>query len=182
MITFYIDELLPCLKEVATGEIFDTEVVRLKRKSFLAKYNERTGWYVNWSQFDADTEIYGLVLKGSVDIQGLIAVRPNNEEKALDVLWACVSPENNIWRYDTQKYAGVGGHLLAIAGDVSVRKGFDGFLVGEAADRDLFEYYQEKYNALPLPPINNPYRIMFSDAAVASIREVYTYEWTDSII
>ena len=56
------------------------------------------------------------------------------------------------------------------------------FLVGEAMDRDLYEYYQREYKASPLPPINNPFRIMFSDRAVASIREVYTYEWTDSII
>ena len=32
MITFKIDEFAPCLKEVETGEIYDTEVVRLKEK------------------------------------------------------------------------------------------------------------------------------------------------------
>lgn len=35
MICFEIDEFSPCLREVSTGEIYDTEVVRLKRKSFL---------------------------------------------------------------------------------------------------------------------------------------------------
>lgn len=182
MITFSIDEVLPCIKEVSTGEIFDTEVVRIKRKSFLSKYNEHTGWYVNWSKFDSNTEIYALVIKGTVNIQGMIAVRPNNDEQALDILWACVSPENNIWEYGKKKYAGVGGHLFAIAGDLSIKYGFDGFLVGEAADKDLFEYYQREYHAAPLPPINNPYRLMFSDKATKSIMEVYNYEWTDSII
>ena len=43
MITFRIDEFTPCLKEVETGEIYDTEVVRLKRKSFLSKFNKKTG-------------------------------------------------------------------------------------------------------------------------------------------
>ena len=34
------------VKKVATGEIYDTEVVRLKRKSFLSKFNKKTvgGW------------------------------------------------------------------------------------------------------------------------------------------
>ena len=39
MITFIIDEVIPCLKDVETGEIYDTEVVRLKRKRFLSKFN-----------------------------------------------------------------------------------------------------------------------------------------------
>lgn len=34
MITFKIDEFAPCLKEVSTGEIYDTEVIQIKRKSF----------------------------------------------------------------------------------------------------------------------------------------------------
>ena len=43
MIPFMIDSLTPCLKNVLTGDIVETEVVRVKRKSFLSKFNERTG-------------------------------------------------------------------------------------------------------------------------------------------
>ena len=43
MITFIIDETIPCLKDEETGEIYETEVVRLRRKSFLSKFNKRTG-------------------------------------------------------------------------------------------------------------------------------------------
>lgn len=64
MITFVVDELIPCLKDTESGEIFDTEVIQLKRKSFLSKFNRRTGWYINWSKFGPETEIYALVLKG----------------------------------------------------------------------------------------------------------------------
>lgn len=182
MITFYIDEIVPCIKDNETGEIYDTEVVRIKRKSFLSKFNEKTGWYVNWSKFDVSTEIYALVIKGTVNIQGMIALKPNDDEQAVDILWACVSPENNKWEYGKQKFCGVGGHLFAIAGDVSTQKGYDGFLVGEAMNKDLYLYYMEKYGAYPLPPINNPYRLMFPDSSVKTIKEVYNYEWTDSII
>ncbi len=75
MITFQIDEFAPCLKEVSTGEIYETEVVRVKRKSFLSKFNKKTGWYVNWGKFPEGTEVYALVLKGTMDIQGMIAVQ-----------------------------------------------------------------------------------------------------------
>lgn len=47
MIAFKIDELTPCLTDALTGETFQTEVVELKRKSFLSKFNADTGWYVD---------------------------------------------------------------------------------------------------------------------------------------
>ena len=40
MIAFKIDEIVPCLKENETGDIYDTEVVRIKRKSILERYNK----------------------------------------------------------------------------------------------------------------------------------------------
>lgn len=58
-----IDDFTPCLKDDLTGELVDTEVVRLKRKSFLEKYNKYNGWYVNWAQLlEAENEIYALVI------------------------------------------------------------------------------------------------------------------------
>lgn len=183
MITFYIDELAPCLKSVETGDLYDTESVQIKRKSILSKYNRSSGWYVNWSKFDSETEIYALVLKGTNDVQGLIAIRNNDDEKALDIAWACVSPENNIWEYGKKKYEGVGGHLFAIAADLSLARGYEGFLIGEAMDGDLYEYYINQYGAMPLPSIGgNPYRIMFPPSSTLKIKEVYTYEITDDII
>lgn len=71
MIDFTVDAIVPCLKETATGDLYDTEVIRIRRKSILSRYNGRTGWYVNWSKFPADVEIYALVLKGTNDIQGI---------------------------------------------------------------------------------------------------------------
>lgn len=182
MITFKIDELTPCLKDTETGEFYDTEVVRLKRKSFLSKFNKKTGWYINWSEFPKDIEIYALVLKGTMDIQGLIALEYDSDAQAVHILWGCTAPHNNIWQYGTQKFKGVGGHLFAIASDLSMQKGYDGFVYGEAMDADLYQYYIEEFKALPLPPRSNPYCFMLSDEATKNIREVYAYEWTDEIL
>ncbi|MGN0375082.1 MAG: hypothetical protein ACI4EN_06230 [Butyrivibrio sp.] len=73
MILVEIDELTPCLIDNETGEIVETEVLRIKRKSFISKYNEKTGWYVNWADLLKENEIYAVVIKGTVSIQGLVA-------------------------------------------------------------------------------------------------------------
>lgn len=65
-----VDTLTPCLKDTRTGELVETESVRIVRPSFLAKYNQRNGWYENWAALVVETEVYALVLKGTVDIQG----------------------------------------------------------------------------------------------------------------
>ena len=87
MITFKVDEVTPCLKEISTGDIYETEVVRIKRKSILKKYNKNTGWYVNWSKFADDVEVYALVLEGTNDIQGMVALQRDDCAKAIYVLW-----------------------------------------------------------------------------------------------
>lgn len=43
MITVEIDELTPCLKDAQTGDIVETEIIRIRRKSFLQKFNSKTG-------------------------------------------------------------------------------------------------------------------------------------------
>jgi len=182
MITFFVDEYTPCLKNNRTGDLHDTEVAQVKRKSFLEKFTKQTGWYVDWSKFSKDTEIYALLLKGTTDIQGMIAIQYDDQSQAVHVSWGCTAPHNNKWQYGRQEYAGVGGHLLAIASELSATHGYDGFIYGEAMDKDLYAYYVEEFGALPLPKGQNPYRFMLSDKATAEMREVYTYEWTDVIL
>ncbi|NLG02379.1 MAG: hypothetical protein GX567_00865, partial [Clostridia bacterium] len=46
MINVWIDEFTPCLKDAITGDILETEVVQVTRKSYLAKYNTKTKWYI----------------------------------------------------------------------------------------------------------------------------------------
>ncbi len=73
------------MKDTQTGDTIETEVVRIKRKSFLSKFNERTGWYVNWSKFPQSVEVYGLVLKGTMDIQELVAIEPDKDAQAVHI-------------------------------------------------------------------------------------------------
>lgn len=178
MITFKIDELVPCLKEIETGDIVETEVVRLKRKSFLSKFNSKTGWYVNWSEFEPSVEVYALVLKGTFDIQGLIALENHEGDGAIHIAWACTSPDNNIWQYGKQKYKGVGGHLFAIAGHKSIEAGYEGVVYAEAMDEDLLCYYIREFHAeeFPYGYPRHPYRFVMNELAMHDILEVYTYD------
>ena len=91
MINVWIDDLTPCLKNNETGDFVATEVVRIRRKSFLSKFNKK------------------------VDIQGLVALSRNDDFQAVYIAWMCTSPQNNKVLCDNPKYSGVGGHLFAIA-------------------------------------------------------------------
>ena len=104
MINVYIDEFTPCLKDNKTGELVQTEVLRVGRKSFLQKYNEKNGWYINWDELLDDNEVYALVVEGSVDIQGLVALHKDDHAKAVYVTWMCSSPENNPKINEVVKY------------------------------------------------------------------------------
>ena len=182
MITFEIDELVPCLKSEETGEIIETEVIKIVRKSVLSKYNKRTGWYVNWVELSKEAEIYALVIKGSFDVQGMIAIRYEEELKAVHIVWACVAPENNIAEYKRKKYSGVGGHLFAIASELSERRGFEGFLYGEAINRKVLNHYCNEFNAVAIPSFDNPYKFMVTEEMAEKIRRTYSYDWTDEIL
>lgn len=177
-ISVEIDELTPCLKDTKTGELIDTEVIRIKRKSFLEKYNKKNGWYINWAELVDNSEIYALVIKGTVDIQGLVAIQNNKTAGATYIQWACTAPQNNKQLTDNIRYIGVGGHLFAIAGKKSIEAGFDGDVYGFAANEKLLQHYIEKLGAEPICMLHQFHFGIFSDQ-MNKIMEVYTYGWTD---
>ena len=178
MICVDIDEITPCLKDPVTGEIIDTEVIRVRRKSFLQKYNKKNGWYVAWDSLVKDHEIYALVIKGTVDIQGLVAIKNDQEMGALYVAWMVAAPFNNPQIVDQKRYLGVGGHLFAIAATKSEEYGYDCEMMGFAANSQLEEHYVNSFGAIRIHMLH-PYQILIPAESGHQIKEVYTYEWTD---
>ena len=181
MICVDIDELTPCLIDNESGDIVETEVIRIKRKSFLSKYNESTGWYVDWCDLLRENEVYAIVLKGTVSIQGLVAVRPDDDMKTSFVTWMVAAPHNNPEKCDVKRYNGVGGHLFAVAAQRSYEYGFGCAISGFAADAKLMNHYIEAFDAEPICMLH-PFQIFIPEESGAKIREVYDYEWTDDII
>ena len=177
MICVDIDELVPCLKDTTTGETVETEVVRIRRKSFLEKFNKKNGWYVNWKDLIDKNEIYALVIKGTVDIQGLVAIENNKDYNAVYISWAVASPTNNP-ELSEKKYNGVGGHLLAIAIEKSEQYGYGGDVTGFCRSEDILQHFVREHGAIALRMLHE-YQIGIFDEAAKQIREVYDYEWTD---
>lgn len=178
MINVYIDEFTPCLKNTYTGEIVQTEVIRIVRKSFLRKYNQRNGWYVNWSDLLDENEVYALVVEGSVDIQGLVAVAPNPDIGAVYINWMCANPESNKLLTDEVRYLGIGGHLFAIAAQKSIDFGYDGLMYGFAANQELLNHYIKMFNGVLIGMLH-PYQFAIDEENAHKIIEVYDYEWTN---
>lgn len=177
----WIDELTPCLKDNDTGDFVQTEVIRIRRKSFLSKFNKANGWYTNWEKLLQEHEVYALVISGTVDIQGLVALSKNDDFQAVYVAWMCTAPHNNKVMCEDVKYTGVGGHLFAIAVDKSKEYGYNGVVVGNAANMDLVKHYCEVFKAEHIAMLH-PYQIAIYEKEAEEIRRAYDYDWTDEEI
>ena len=128
----WIDDIVPCLKETVTGDLKETVVLKIQSRSYLKDFNSKNGWRINWSKVPKDVEVYALAICGSNEIQGLIGVKNDPNAKAAYIHWACTAPQNNKHDFGSQKYEGVGGHLIAIAVEKSLEWGYEGVVYGYA--------------------------------------------------
>ncbi len=126
-------------------------------------------------------QAYAVAVKGTVSIQGLVAVRRDDDMKSSFVSWMVAAPHNNPQMCEFKRYNGVGGHLFAIAAQRSFEYGYECVISGFAANADLMKHYIEVFDAEPICMLHE-YQIFISEEAGAKIREVYDYEWTDDII
>ncbi|MCI6179197.1 MAG: hypothetical protein MR662_01705 [Treponema porcinum] len=141
-----IDGLTNCLINRATNEECDTQY-RLISKTITKADAEKLkaeGWLFDWSiPHSNGYEIYELLIKGSEERQGLIALKHIRDQLYTHVDVVESAPQN---RGKTGKYQGVGAHLFAIACKLSWDVGNEGF-VQFKAKTDLVEHYRETLNA-----------------------------------
>lgn len=134
-----IDKLTDCLVERETGIILDTEY---RCRTMPIKPKDYKGWKFNWSTTEKDGyTIYEVFLKDSNIVQGRISFRIDGGVADVDIVET--APHNY---GHTGMYVGVGGHLFAIACQVSLENGCDGF-VAFTAKSDLISYYEKTLNA-----------------------------------
>ena len=72
-------------------------------------------------------------------------------------------------------------NLVLIAAQKSIEYGFDGFMYGFAADKELLEQYVNVFNGEYIGVLH-PYQFAIDEENAAKIMEVYDYEWTDEEI
>lgn len=134
-----IDKLTDCLVEKSTGKQVETEY---RLRTVPIKPKDYKGWKFDWSKTEKNGySIYELFLTDDDTVQGRISLRIDGGVADVDIVES--APHN----YDhTGKYQGVGGHLFAIACQISMEAGCDGF-VAFTAKSDLIAYYSRVLNA-----------------------------------
>lgn len=151
-----IDKLTDCLIERKTGAILETYFVKAEKLIPKARY---AGWKFDWSKTQQDGySVYELYLKGSLVAEGRISLKIDGGVADVDIV---ETAPHNFGKHG--KYEGVGAHLFAIACQISMEAGCDGFVAFTAKSR-LVEYYSKTLHAKV-----STGRRMYLDQAAAKI-------------
>ncbi|MCR5612162.1 hypothetical protein [Treponema sp.] len=141
-----IDGLTNCLVKRSSGEECDTQY-RLISKTITkteAQKLIKEGWLFDWSiPHSNGYEVYELLLKGTDERQGLIALKHIRDQLYTYVDIVESAPKN---RGQNGVFQGVGAHLFAIACKLSWDVGNEGF-VQFKAKTNLVEHYRTTLNA-----------------------------------
>ncbi|MHB1922898.1 MAG: hypothetical protein ACYCOO_11760 [Chitinophagaceae bacterium] len=139
---FIIDKLTNSIENTLTGELFDTEIIRLQGTN-VKEINE-TEWQFNWHKElkDNTKEIYKLTtVNNSTIIQGLLSIEDKQDHIFMHLI------ESAKFNKGKDKiYFGVPGNLVAYACKVSFNKGYEGFLAFDAKST-LIKHYQDSLHA-----------------------------------
>ena len=135
---FVIDKLTNSIENTSTGEVFDTEVVRLTVKDI--SQIKKADWQFNWAKEikDKTKEVYKLTTANNPTIiQGLISIEDKQDHIFMPLIESAKFNKNK-----NKVYLGVPGNLVAYACKISVDKGYQGFLAFDAKTA-LLKHYQE---------------------------------------
>lgn len=164
-----IDQFTPCLLDAKTGKLVDTAFT----PAAGAELRKVKGWGFDWTDKALDQdEIYKLTLAGSDEIQGLVALRKMDRDRAFYVHIAESAPHN---LGPEKRFSGVGGHLFAIAAHKSMEAGYGGYFFMDAKNLELVKHYQKTLGAMWLG-IPHEYRMIVDEEAAARLLEIYTFE------
>jgi hypothetical protein len=139
---FFIDKLTNSIENTLTGEVFDTEIVRMATKNL--KEIKRAEWDFDWIKEikDKSKEVYKLTtVNNPTIIQGLVSIEDKQDHIFMHLIESTKFNKNK-----DKVYLGVPGNLVAYACKVSVDKGYQGFLAFDAKTA-LIKHYQESLYA-----------------------------------
>ena len=139
---FIIDKLANSIENTSTGEVFDTEIVRLT--SADTKQIKKAEWQFDWHKELKDTtkEVYKLtIVNNPTIIQGLISLEDKQDHIFMHLIESARSNKGK-----NKVYVGVPGNLVAYACKVSFDKGYEGFLAFDAKS-SLIKHYEQSLHA-----------------------------------
>ncbi len=141
-LNFIIDKLTNSIENVLTGEVFDTEIIRLitEDKNQIRKGDWQFDWYSELE--DSTKEIFKLTtVKNPQIIHGLLSI-----EDKKDHIFMHLIESSKFNKGKNKIYLGVPGNLIAFACKVSMNKGYEGFLAFDAKS-SLIKHYIETLHA-----------------------------------
>ncbi|MCW3109031.1 MAG: hypothetical protein JWQ09_3537 [Segetibacter sp.] len=136
-LNFIIDKLTNSIENSVTGEVFDTEIVKLT--SAYAKQIKKAEWQFDWHKElkDKTKEVYKLTTINNPTItQGLISIENKQDHVFMHLIESAKFNKGK-----NKVYIGVPGNLVAYACKLSVDKGYEGFLAFDAKST-LITHYQ----------------------------------------
>jgi hypothetical protein len=139
---FIIDKLTNSIENTLTGEVFDTEIIRLTNA--VAKQINEANWQFNWHRElkDKTKEVYKLTTVNNPSIiQGLLSIEDKQDHIFMHLIESAKFNKGK-----NKVYFGVPGNLVAYACKVSFDKGYEGFLAFDAKSA-LIKHYQESLHA-----------------------------------
>jgi len=139
---FEIDKLTNSIENILTGEVFDTEIVRIM--DIDNRQIRKVDWQFDWNNElkDKTKEVYKLTTVNNPKIiQGLVSIEDKHDHIFMHLI------ESSKFNKGKGKiYLGVPGNLVAYACKVSFEKGYYGFLAFDAKTV-LIKHYQESLGA-----------------------------------
>jgi hypothetical protein len=139
---FLIDKLTSSIENTLTGEIFETDIIKLGEENIaLIKKSE---WQFDWrlELKKPDREVYGLTTRENPNIlHGIVSFSDNNDHIFMHLI---ESAKFN--RSAGKLYVGVPGNLVAFVCKKSFEHGFRG-VIAFVAKTALFEHYEKSLKA-----------------------------------
>lgn len=139
---FEIDKLTNSIENILTGEVFDTEIVKLNESD--KKQIVKSDWQFDWINEvkDKTKAVYKLTtVNNPTIIQGLLSI-----EDKQDHIFMHLIESSKFNKGKGKVYFGVPGNLVAYACKVSFDKGYEGFLAFDAKTT-LIKHYEESLGA-----------------------------------
>lgn len=142
LLDFEIDKLTNSIENTLTGEVFETEIVKLtsKKQNLITKSAWLFDWYLELS--NPQREVFRLsTVHNSAIIQGLMCLEDKQDHIFLHLL------ESAKFNKGRQKlYTGVAGNLVAFACKISFEKGYEGFVAFDSKTA-LIKHYEQTLGA-----------------------------------
>jgi hypothetical protein len=139
---FIIDKLTNSIENISTGEVFDTEIVKLTSADI--KQIKKADWQFDWLKEikDKTKEVYKLTtINNPTIVQGLLSIEDKQDHIFMHLIESAKFNKGK-----NKAYFGVPGNLVAYACKVSFDRGFEGFLAFDAKSA-LIKHYQESLHA-----------------------------------